>query len=78
MTIVGMQMAQLVGSSVVVETIFAWPGMGRLVFEAVAERDYPMLLGVLLVSSLTVVVMNLVTDVAYGVLDPRVRHGARA
>jgi peptide/nickel transport system permease protein len=77
-TMVGMQMAQLVGGSVVVETIFAWPGMGRLVFEAVAQRDYPMLLGVLLVSSLTVVVMNLVTDVAYGLLDPRVRHGARA
>ena len=77
-TIAGMQMGQLVGGSVVVETIFAWPGMGRLVFEAVAQRDYPMLLGALFVSSITVVAMNLVTDVAYGALDPRVRAGARA
>jgi peptide/nickel transport system permease protein len=77
-TIAGMQMGQLVGGSVVVETIFAWPGMGRLVFEAVAQRDYPMLLGALFVASITVVVMNLVTDVAYGMLDPRVRAAARA
>jgi peptide/nickel transport system permease protein len=51
--------------------------MGRLVFEAVAQRDYPVLLGSLLVSSVAVVVMNLLTDVAYGCLDPRVRAGER-
>ena len=77
-TMAGMQMAQMVGGSVLVETVFAWPGMGRLLFEAVAQRDYPVLLGGLLVSSVAVVVMNLLTDVAYGFLDPRVRAGERA
>jgi peptide/nickel transport system permease protein len=73
-TIAGMQLGQILGGSVLVETIFAWPGMGRLLFEAVFQRDYPVLLGVLLLSSVAVIVMNVVTDLVYGVLDPRIRH----
>jgi peptide/nickel transport system permease protein len=71
-TIAGIQIGQIVGGSVVVETIFAWPGMGRLLFEAVFQRDYPVLLGVLLVSSFVVIIMNMVTDVIYRLLDPRI------
>lgn len=73
-TIAGMQIGQIVGGSVVVETIFAWPGMGRLIFEAVFQRDYPVLLGVLFMASIVVIAMNMVTDIIYGVLDPRIRY----
>jgi len=77
-TVAGVQAAQVVGGSVLVETIFAWPGMGRLLFDAVAARDYPVLLAVLLVASIAVIAVNLVTDVCYGLLDPRIRHGVGA
>jgi peptide/nickel transport system permease protein len=73
-TMAGMQIGQIVGGSVVVETIFAWPGMGRLLFEAVFQRDYPVLLGILAISSTVVIVMNMVTDVIYGILDSRIRY----
>jgi peptide/nickel transport system permease protein len=73
-TMAGMQIGQIVGGSVVVETIFAWPGMGRLLFEAVFQRDYPMLLGILAISSTVVIVMNMVTDVIYSILDSRIRY----
>jgi peptide/nickel transport system permease protein len=57
-----------------VETVFGWPGVGRLIFDAILQRDTPVLLGVLLMVSATVVVVNLMTDVAYAYLDPRVRY----
>ncbi|ANY85295.1 ABC transporter permease (plasmid) [Microvirga ossetica] len=71
-TMVGLQAGSLLGGSVVVETVFAWPGMGRLAFEAVSNRDLNLLLSIMLLSSLVVVVMNLLVDILYVWLDPRI------
>ena len=68
-----MQVASLLGGTVLVETVFAWPGLGRLAFEAVTARDLNLLLGLLLFSSLLVVVTNLAVDAVQATLDPRVR-----
>ncbi len=72
-TLLGLQFAQLLGGAVVTETIFAWPGVGRLVVEAIFNRDFPIVQGVVLVVSLIFVAVSLLIDVAYAVLDPRVR-----
>jgi ABC-type dipeptide/oligopeptide/nickel transport system permease component len=72
-TIVGVQMGHLLGGAVVVETIFAWPGMGRLAVSAIAGRDYPVVQAVVLLLVATFVVLNLCADLLYGWLDPRVR-----
>jgi len=74
-TLTGMQLASLMGGSIVIETIFAWPGLGRLTFDAVFYRDINLLLGVFLFSSLLVVLMNLLVDILYAFLDPRVVGG---
>lgn len=71
-TVAGMQAGALVGGAVVVETVFAWPGLGRLIYDAVLQRDYPVMLGIFLVMSMIVIVLNLVTDVIYRMVDPRV------
>lgn len=71
-TIAGVQVGALLGGSVLVESVFAWPGLGRLAFEAVLNRDKNLLLGLLLISSGLVVVTNMVVDALYAVLDPRV------
>lgn len=68
----GMQAGQLIGGSVVVETVFAWPGIGRLAFDALQQRDYPVLMGILLVSSVVVIVINVLTDLVVSYLDPRI------
>jgi peptide/nickel transport system permease protein len=72
-TVLGLQFAQLLGGAVVTETIFAWPGIGRLVVEAIFNRDFPIVQGVVLVVSLAFVVVNLLVDVAYVLIDPRIR-----
>ncbi|HYB44067.1 MAG TPA: ABC transporter permease [Candidatus Methylomirabilis sp.] len=74
-TMVGVQMGSLLGGSVLVESVFGWPGLGRLAFEAVQQRDYNLLLGILLMSSLLVIAVNLVVDLLYAVLDPRIELG---
>lgn len=71
-TMLGLQSAQMLGGSVVIESVFAVPGLGRLAQEAVAGRDTPLLLGIILVSAVLVVVINLLVDLAYTILDPRV------
>jgi ABC-type dipeptide/oligopeptide/nickel transport system permease component len=58
---------------VITETIFAWPGIGRLLIQSIGFRDYPMVQGCILLIAVTYVTVNLVTDVLYGVLDPRIR-----
>ena len=60
--------------AVITETIFAWPGIGRMFVQAMFARDYPLLMGILLLGSTMVVVFNLIADVLYGVLDPRIRY----
>jgi peptide/nickel transport system permease protein len=71
-TFAGIQAGQLLGGSILVETVFAWPGIGRLAFEALLARDYPVLLGVFFCTSVMVVLFNLLTDLLYVVVDPRV------
>ena len=75
-TMVGLQAGSLLGGSVVVETVFAWPGMGRLAFEAVSNRDLNLLLSIMLLSSFVVVAVNLVVDLLYVWLDPRIQVNA--
>ncbi len=71
-TMLGLQSAQMLGGSVVIESVFSVPGLGRLAQEAVAARDTPLLLGIILSSAVLVVIINLLVDIAYTFLDPRV------
>jgi peptide/nickel transport system permease protein len=71
-TLAGLQAGQLVGGAVLTETVFAWPGIGRLLFDALVQRDYSVLLGVFFVSSGMVVLFNIITDVIYRFADPRI------
>ncbi|GGB29606.1 ABC transporter permease [Allosediminivita pacifica] len=75
-TLAGLQAGQLIGGAVLTETVFAWPGIGRLMFESLAARDYNTILGVFLVSAAMVILFNIVTDIVYRLVDPRI--GARA
>lgn len=73
-TLLGIQMGQLLGGVVVTETVFAWPGLGKLTVDAIFARDYPIVQGAVLTTALLFVVINLLTDIAYTFLDPRVRY----
>ena len=75
-TLLGLQFAQLLGGAVVTETIFAWPGIGCLVVEAIFNRDFPVVQGVVLVVSLIFVAVNVLVDLSYAILDPRIRTEA--
>ena len=77
-TVAGTQFGQLLGGAAIVETIFAWPGVGRLVVESIYSRDYPIIQGFVLLAGLTFVLVNLATDLLYAVIDPRIRLGAGA
>jgi peptide/nickel transport system permease protein len=72
-TLIGVQFGTLLGGSVLVETVFSWPGLGRLAFEAVFQRDLNLLLGILLMCSVLVMISNVLVDLAYAQLDPRIR-----
>lgn len=74
-TVVGLRFGYMLGGAVVTETVFAWPGMGRLLVTAVEQRDIPIVQGVLLVFGTAFVLINLVVDVLYSVIDPRIRYG---
>ncbi|MGQ0540038.1 MAG: ABC transporter permease [Gemmatimonadaceae bacterium] len=73
-TVVGARVGQLIAGAVVIEIVFGWPGMGRLLLEALQTRDTPLLLGLFMLVSFTVVLANLATDLVYATVDPRVRH----
>ncbi|ADT98850.1 ABC transporter permease [Mycolicibacterium gilvum] len=75
LTITGIQLATLLGGVIVVEVVFAWPGLGRLVFNAVAARDYPLIQGAVLLIAALFLLINLLVDVLYAVVDPRIRLG---
>lgn len=75
-TLAGLQAGQIVGGAVLIETIFAWPGIGRLMFDALTQRDYQVLLGVFFCSSALVVLFNIITDVVYRIADPRIQMKA--
>ncbi len=72
-TMAGLQFSQLIAGAIVVETVFSWPGMGQLAFDAILRRDHPLLLGILFFSTLIVVGVNIFTDLSYRLLDPRIR-----
>ncbi len=73
-TIVGLQFGAVLTGTIITETIFAWPGVGRLLIQAINFRDYPLVQGCILFISFTYVMMNLLTDLTYGLLDPRIRY----
>jgi dipeptide transport system permease protein len=73
-TVVGLQTGALLGGAVLTETIFSWPGIGKWLIDSIARRDYPVVQAGILVSALTFIAANLVVDVLYGVVDPRIRH----
>jgi peptide/nickel transport system permease protein len=74
-TIIALQFGAVLTGSVITETIFAWPGIGRLLIQSIGFRDYPMVQGCILLIAVTYVTVNLVTDLLYGALDPRIRVG---
>ncbi len=73
-TIIGLSIPQLVAGALFIETIYSWPGMGSLFVDAVSSRDYPMVMGIMLVTAIVVLAANLATDLAYAVFDPRIRY----
>jgi peptide/nickel transport system permease protein len=74
-TLVGLQAGTMLGGSVVVESVFALPGLGRLAYESVVQRDLNTLLGIVFVSALLVIAVNFIVDLVYGQLDPRIAAG---
>lgn len=75
LTIIGMQLTLLVGGTVIMEQIFVLPGMGKYMLDAITWRDYPVIQGINLLICLTIITMNLVVDLLYGIIDPRIRYG---
>jgi peptide/nickel transport system permease protein len=73
-TVIGLQVGGLMGGAVLTETIFSWPGIGRWVFESIQFRDYPVIQNVILVIALLFVLINLIVDLSYAVIDPRIRY----
>jgi len=74
-TVVGLQLGNLLGSAIVTETIFALPGVGRLVIDSIFQRDFPLVQGVVLYLALIFLLINLLVDLLYAYLDPRIRYG---
>ncbi len=75
-TIVGLQLGSLLTGSIITETIFSWPGIGRLIIQSINARDYPLVQGCVLVIALSYVLINLITDLAYAYVDPRIRYSS--
>jgi ABC-type dipeptide/oligopeptide/nickel transport system permease component len=73
-TLMGLQFGAVLTGAVITETIFAWPGIGRLLVQSIGFRDYPLVQGCILLIAVTYLAVNLLTDLAYGVLDPRIRY----
>jgi len=74
-TLFGLQFPMLLGGAVITETVFSWPGLGRLAVESIHKRDYPVIMAIILVAAVMVLIGNLLADVLYGVVDPRIRLG---
>jgi peptide/nickel transport system permease protein len=74
-TVIGLQIGDLVAGSIIIENVFHLPGLGRLIFEAIGQRDLPVVQGAVLLIAMTIIIVNFLTDVAYRYLDPRIRFG---
>jgi peptide/nickel transport system permease protein len=70
----GMQLGRLLGGAVIVETIFGWPGLGQLILEAINTRDYSVVQTGVFITSTFFILLNLVVDLMYGIIDPRIRY----
>jgi len=73
-TVFGLNLGLMLTGATLTETVFSWPGLGRLVYESITTRDYPILMGIFIIVSITVVLANFIVDILYAVLDPRVRY----
>ncbi|MDB5074322.1 MAG: diguanylate cyclase [Chloroflexi bacterium] len=73
-TVVALDVGGIFGGAVITETIFAWPGLGRLFYDALSSRDYPVLMAMMELSAVTIVLCNIIADIIYGILDPRIRY----
>ena len=73
-TTIGLQFGTLLGGAVLTETVFSWPGMGRLIVDSIFSRDYPVVQGTVLLLSVSFVFVNLLTDIVYAYVDPRIRY----
>lgn len=73
-TVIGMHFGTMIGGAIITETIFGWPGVGRLVYDSIQARDYPVLMGVFTSVGVMVIVVNIVTDIVYAFIDPRIRY----
>jgi peptide/nickel transport system permease protein len=71
-TVIGLQFPRILGGAVIIEQIFAWPGLGDLAFKAIGQRDYPVILAITMLSGAAVMVVNLLTDFVYALADPRI------
>lgn len=74
-SVIGIQFGYMLGGSVIIESVFAWPGLGRLAVDAISIRDFPLVQAIAIFASLVVVMLNLLTDIAYSLIDPRIRYG---
>jgi peptide/nickel transport system permease protein len=77
-TVAALEIANLLAGAVIVETVFAWPGLGQLTVQAIAARDFMLVQGVVLLGAVTAIALNLVADVLYSIIDPRIRMGGQA
>jgi ABC-type dipeptide/oligopeptide/nickel transport system permease component len=73
-TVVGLQFGFLLGGAIVTETVFAWPGIGRLIVDSIAQRDFPVVQGSILMLAVVFVFVNLIVDLSYGLINPRIRY----
>jgi ABC-type dipeptide/oligopeptide/nickel transport system permease component len=73
-TVVGLQFGLLLGGAVLTETVFAWPGLGRLIVDSILARDYPVIQGTILIFGLLYILVNLAVDILYALIDPRIRY----
>jgi ABC-type dipeptide/oligopeptide/nickel transport system permease component len=73
-TVVGLQFGALLGGAVLTETVFSWPGLGRLLVDSIFSRDYPVVQGIVLIFSSLFILVNLIVDMCYAYVDPRIRY----
>ena len=76
-TNMGLQLSRMLGGALVIEVVFRWPGMGAMAYDGVMERDYPVVMGVVLIVAVIFIVVNLLVDLSYSFFDPRIRYGTR-
>ena len=77
-TVIGLQFGDLLAGAVLTETVFAWPGLGRLIIDAAGQRDFPLLMGVFIMSASLAISANIITDLLYMVVDPRIRLSGKS